>query len=792
MPQDIPRRILTARVFSDIINKAVFCRKRKGEFMNTLLQLCGGYFDMMENRCDNGGEIPKNEMTCFRKATEAFLKSGKKADAFVVYFCFSEIFKLFGSGYENTQKLLETLSDHEYHSGELLFKHRDHYSHSVYVFALGLAMYAHDGKLRSAFDNFYKVTGGEAAEKFLRLWGTVSLFHDVGYPFQLAHEQLKVYAGELWEGGEKPYVSFGNMDGFLKLDDATGKRIRESLKADRTFSSVNELLSYGLQKREGYDFDYVCGKLKTRVERQPKFMDHGYFSAVILAKSLFENDGLVLDAERLDVLTAILLHNSLNKYEIENAHPIELNEHPLAYLLILCDELQNWDRLAYGKASKCDPIAWDVELTVSDDYISARYIFESYSVDDYSDGFLKKRPNKSFNDIQDGDFVKAIKSFIKSDLRLDASAAERTKKKKSYLYASEDNFINLCDFAKAIHASYIKHCLDYNIDHLNCSFAELPLEYKVSNIEQAKSYSYKLELINCFYSSKNLDYPVVDDFNDCRLGNRGARNVEFLAREEHLRWVREKLNLGWRYGTDYKTAEERNCKKIHKSIVPYEALSESEKSKDVLMIRNIIPLLKKFNSGIKIYNYRSGRKEDLVIAGTGHRYFTEDTDPATRNLIKEKIKAILKKYAEEYRVIVRTCYANGADILIAECADELNLTTKAVLPMEYEQHIRDVIGDRQTHGNPMTENEVLHLRHLLALAVVCKVVPDPVYTYYESGKYLIEKCDRLIAVWDGKELPLHDRDNNPINRGGTYHCIDIARKRGLKDNETIHFIDCFR
>ena len=142
------------------------------------------------------------------------------------------------------------------------------------------------------------------------------------------------------------------MDGFLKLDDATGKRIRESLKADRTFSSVNELLSYGLQKREGYDFDYVCGKLKTRVERQPKFMDHGYFSAVILAKSLFENDGLVLDAERLDVLTAILLHNSLNKYEIENAHPIELNEHPLAYLLILCDELQNWDRLAYGKASQ--------------------------------------------------------------------------------------------------------------------------------------------------------------------------------------------------------------------------------------------------------------------------------------------------------------------------------------------------------------------------------------------------------------------------------------------------------
>lgn len=40
---------------------------------------------MIENRCDNGGEIPKNEITCFRKSTEAFLKSGKKVDAFVVY-----------------------------------------------------------------------------------------------------------------------------------------------------------------------------------------------------------------------------------------------------------------------------------------------------------------------------------------------------------------------------------------------------------------------------------------------------------------------------------------------------------------------------------------------------------------------------------------------------------------------------------------------------------------------------------------------------------------------------------
>lgn len=759
--------------------------------MNTLMQLCDGYFDIIEARCKEGCGISSGDMHCFRKSTEAFLKSGKKADAFVVYFCFSEIFHLFGSGYDNTRKLLETLSDHEYHSGELLTKHRDHYSHSVYVFALGLAMYAHDGKFRAQFDGFYNAEA-DGAERFLRLWGTVSLFHDIGYPFQLAHEQLKVYAGELWEREEKPYVSFGNMDKFLAIDAPCSARIEAQLNARRKFASVNELLAYGLEKREGYSFEDMCVLLKKRVDEQPKFMDHGYFSAVILAKRLLAALDFVIDEERLDVLTAILLHNSLNKYDIKNAHPISAAEHPLAYLLMLCDELQNWDRLAYGKASKQDPIAWDIELAVSDNYVSAQYVFESYSVDDYGDGRLKKRPNKSYNDIQDGNFVKTILGFIDTDLRLRASAAERVKKKKTYLYASDDNFINLCDFAKTIHASYSEHCLDRGINYLNSDFADLPLEYKVSNIEQAKSYSYKLELINCFYSAKSLDYPVVNDFNDCAFGDEGPRTVEFLSREEHLRWVKEKLNLGWKYGTDYADNEERNKKKIHSSIVPYEALSEDEQSKDALMITNIIPLLKKFGSGIKIYNYRSGRKKDLVIAGTGHRFFTEDASESTRNMLKDKIKSVLKSYAKDYRVIVRTCYASGADLLIAECANELNLTTKAVIPMPYEEHIRDVMRDREAHGKPMTEEEELHLRHLLALTVVCKVVPDPVFTYYESGKYLIEKCDKVIALWDGRELPLYDMSGNPVNRGGTYHCIDLARKRGLKDGESIHIIGCYR
>lgn len=748
--------------------------------MNSLRQMTGSFFDMSE-RCVKDGGINKADLLCLKNSLENFLKSGKKSDAFNVFFCYSEIFRLFGKGYENTQKLLELLSDHEYHSGELLDKHRDHYSHSVYVFALGLVIYANDGVFRKTFNSFYGIDSENGVNDFLRCWGLIALFHDIGYPFQLAHEQIKIYSESVWGDGVRPYVSFGNMSKFLKIDDGASKRICAGLNINKSFESINELLAYWLEKRTGYAAEYICKLLKERVVAQPAFMDHGYFSAVILAKKLFENAEFFIDETGMDVLTAILLHNNLNKYDIKNAHAIKRGEHPLAYLLILCDELQNWDRYAYGKSSKSNPIAWDALFAVSENYISVEYLFDSYSVEEYKSGKLIKRPNTSYEKIQNGKFVQSIYTFIDTDLKIDAVASEKKKKKRTKLYVSEDNFINLCDFAKAIHASYDKHCLENSIEHINSDFASLPLEFKIANIEQAKSYAYKLELINCFYSSKSLDYPEVTDFNSIAIGD--SDNIGFLCREEHARWVKEKLSMGWSYGEGYKNFEERNKKKIHKDIVPYEMLSEEERSKDELMVRNIIPLLRQFDNNIRIYNYRAGRKPDLVIAGTGHRHFKDD-----REKLKSDVKAILQSYAKDYRVIVRTCYAAGADWLIAECACELGLTTKAAIPMPLEDYIKDIVRDGEANGHPVSAEDILKMRHLLAQTVVCKVIPDPVYTYYEASKYIITKCDKVIALWDGNKLKLNDDEEKPVNRGGTWHCIKLAERNGKQ----VHIVDCYR
>lgn len=799
-------------------------------YMKTLYELVSVYFAGLRMNPTQDYEEALSDKLCFENAIKSFLKSGRKEDAFTVYFCFSEIFNLFGKGYDNTKKLLELLSDHEYHSGELLSKHRDHYSHSVYVFAIGLAIYANDSVYRRNYLDFYGLDDNEQSSfHFLKYWGITALFHDIGYPFQLAHEQIKSYAEEIWINDEKdeekrkekvaymPYVSYGNLQKFIALNESAQERIRKAFSVENVVSNINELLAYGLKLREDYDINIVCEKLLKRVEEQPNFMDHGYFSAVILAKQLFAVPDFALDIFYLDALTAILLHNNFNKYDAPNKHPIKVSEHPLAYLLILCDELQCWDRLAYGKISKRDPLAWDVNLEIFDNCIIIKYLFDTYTVrTEDEEGNPEVKLNKNYLEMLKGVFVEKIfgsrlyrgeeyvkltqaansievdkkkriklyEGYIISELKLDVQTAEEKKPKKYKLYASDDSFINLCDLAKAIHISYDKHCRGYLGSHISKEFGELSLEFKVSNIEQAKSYAEKLELINCFYSSKDLDYPIVEDFRRTAF-SEFKNNLSFLCREEHVRWVKEKLAMGWKYGTDYKSIEERNRKKINRSIVPYEQLSEEDRSKDELMINNIIKLLKKFDSNIKIYNYRSGRKPTLEIAGTGHRFIKGGS--AVINQYKQDVKELLLEYSKDYRVVVRSCFAYGADQLIAECAAELGLTIKADIPMEYEEYIADVKRDTIANGYPFTDEDEYRMRHLLAQAVVCKAIPDSVHTYAAASQYIIDKCKKLIVLWDGKETPLYDENHRPINRGGTYDTIRMAKEARYGEND-IHII----
>ena len=765
--------------------------------MDTLLNLSNGFFRHISTNTDIES-VKHREMNCLHTALKSFLQTGTKEDAFVVYFCFCEIYKVFGEGYDNTKRLLELLSDHEYHSGELLAKHRDHYSHSVYVFALGLAFFAHNKTFRDTYCRFYGIKEPVGYYEYLLYWGLTSLFHDIGYPFQLAHEQIKSYCSELWGNNKSnPYISYGNFDAFITIEDDELSAISNCGCLPSYIKNINDILAYAVNLRLGYDRKEITPILYSRVIKQPNFMDHGYFSSVLFLKQLLASNLSCLKEQMIDVLSAILLHNSFNKYDAPNSHPIAMIEHPLAYILILCDELQSWDRCAYGKISKRDPIAYDIRLDITEELIHVDYIFDKSTISDCGDG---SRKNKSYEEISNGVFAaqiigghandKNFKGYISSDINIVAKAEEKPKGKKATAYFSNSNLVNLYDFAVAIHASYVDLCNE-SASALNIIFGELPLEFKISNIQLAKSYSKKLALINCFYSDKDLDYPVVDDIEKDENGYIDLNNLETLSRDEHVRWVREKIQLGWKYGVngvDFTSIEERNYKKLHNCLVPYELLSEDDKNKDREAIKNIIPMLRKMGNNIKVYRLPYETKPSIIVTGIGHRYIKDIT-----STMRNEIKKILSDLSIKYNVIVSTSYAYGADQIIAECANELRLTTHALLPYSYQDFIEYVRDDAIANGVEYTQEDTMRLRLLLAQTAKCEYIEQESENVFEATSMRsIMKANKLIAVWDGKELPLFDSFAKPVNRGGTYDCIVKAQNKGMKMGEDIFVVKCNR
>jgi len=59
-------------------------------------------------------------------------------------------------------------------------------------------------------------------------------------------------------------------------------------------------------------------------------------------------------------------------------------------------------------------------------------------------------------------------------------------------------------------------------------------------------------------------------------------SVEDLAKSEHQRWYESKIKTGWKYGDPRDDA-----KKLHPSILPWEEISEGEREKDRMMVREI-------------------------------------------------------------------------------------------------------------------------------------------------------------------------------------------------------------
>lgn len=620
-------------------------------------------------------QIPYNmqmdiDRLCLVRALERFLDSGDSDDAYDVYFCFIEMFI---GKYGHIRGIVELLSEFENNGSALLMKHRDHYSHSVYVFALGMAIYETNEKYRSSYSDFYGISDPkEAAHHFLRHWGMAALFHDVGYPFELPFEQVASYF-EIDKKARKtaPFIKYAALERSITISEQMKRKIAKAFSdKDAVFSTTDELLAYDIANKLSAEYyftrDQLLTVLKEKTTNPDKFnysMDHGYFSAMIVFKKIYE--GLDLDITRadVDVLTAIILHNSLYKFNItcikneKINKPFKMELHPLAYLLMFCDELQCWDRTGYGRNTKMELHPMDCNLSFGNNSIEAKYIYDSdqkYKANQFIKSYRKWKKEKpveqpgdrlfqnrmelwnedkprikAWSDMyseegEESPFIKDIKSIVDTKdlgLTVDYTWSKHViGKKKNYL--SESNFIHLYYFALALNGRWMlssewqkakindmeRDFLMSKIDDFYEAFDKLSLEYKLSNINQAKGFDEYLHAIDCFYTDRTVDFEMLDAFTEEQTLKIGPL--------EHERWLNEHIDMGWKH-KEKELIENRELERCHPDMIPddmlehgkltheaaekhYHMLSKEEQDKDIEPMNAMIKLMSIFD-GIRIY-----------------------------------------------------------------------------------------------------------------------------------------------------------------------------------------------
>ena len=332
-----------------------------------------------------------------------------------------------------------------------------------------------------------------------------------------------------------------------------------------------------------------------------------------------------------------MLHNSMFKFAIafykdkeKRKAPLKAELHPLAYLLMLCDELQCWDRTAYGRNSRTELHPMDAEFDFGRDMIHVLYCFdaeESEKIGQYEENYRAWEQSgsagdpprlKAYSDMAEKEqrFRTDIEKVVDlSAYPLFVSTFMRTADRKSkHTYLSGSSFLHMYDFAVAINGRYRYEGKEDGIsaEQLKRDFDGMSLEYQLSNINQVKNFAKYLNAIGCFYTDRPVDFEMLRAFTE--------EQCAVFAPMEHARWVRACRAMGWTAGDLYETAAPdektdrsalREQLRQHKLCLDgefgdleiarhYLQLSEEDQGKDWKPFNSMLKLIRKFD-GLRIY-----------------------------------------------------------------------------------------------------------------------------------------------------------------------------------------------
>jgi hypothetical protein len=110
-------------------------------------------------------------------------------------------------------------------------------------------------------------------------------------------------------------------------------------------------------------------------------------------------------------------------------------------------------------------------------------------------------------------------------------------------------------------------------------YQDLPEYEKESNRDNVRDIANKLAAVGYVMVPARSNEPPFDFPGD---------DLEFLAELEHQRWMKEKINAGWKYAPSTEKEE-----KLHSALLEWDELPEGEKGKDRALIQQIPNILAK-------------------------------------------------------------------------------------------------------------------------------------------------------------------------------------------------------
>jgi hypothetical protein len=228
-----------------------------------------------------------------------------------------------------------------------------------------------------------------------------------------------------------------------------------------------------------------------------------------------------------------------------------------------------------------------------------------------------------------------------------------------------------------------------------------------------------------------------------------------LMEIEHDIWLRDRFMHG------YEWAGETNERlRLHRDIRPFRQLPEEDQDLNGALVDGMLNALRE--GGYGLVRATQPLRPRVQVGVTGHRILAE-TDRVLGG-VRQALGTIQAAYGNR-PLTVLSALAEGADRLVAEAAAQIpESELVAVFPRSREGYAEDF----GTEGAPSR----LHFDALVdraAEVLELQTLGNRDEDYQQAGYAIVDRCDVLLAVWDGLDAQ---------GQGGTGDVVKRARALG--------------